>query len=142
MFRLSQRSLTAIALATLLTACQTIPERPMLYPNAHLNTVGDAQAQIEIDGCMKKATDYGVAESKDGQVGKRAAQGAAIGGISSGVWGLVRGDAGELAAAGAAAGMAGGATRGAIDSSKTNPVFKTFVQKCLSDQGYEIIGWQ
>ena len=91
---------------------------------------------------MARATEYGVAEKRNGKVGERAVTGAAIGAASSAAWGLIRGDAGELAAAGAAAGMAGGATAGAIESNQMNPAYQTFVQRCLAEQGYEIIGWQ
>ena len=84
----------------------------------------------------------GVNEKKDGEIGKNAAGGAAIGGAAAGAWGLVYGDAMDRAAAGALAGAAAGTTRGAIKSSETSPVFKNFVQKCLRDRGYEVIGWQ
>ena len=74
---------------------------------------------------------------------RQATGGAAVGGASAGAWGLVRGDdAGERALAGMAAGAAAGTVRGAMDSGETSPVYKRFVQKCLSDRGYEVIGWQ
>lgn len=60
-----------------------------------------------------------------------------------GAWGLVRGnDAGERALAGAAAGAATGTVRGTMQSTETSPVFRNFVQKCLNERGYEVIGWQ
>ena len=65
-----------------------------------------------------------------------------MGGASAGAWGLVRGNAAENALAGAAAGAAAGTVRGAIKNSETSPVYKNFVQKCLRDRGYEVIGWQ
>ena len=126
----------------ILSACQTTPQRPILYPNAQLEKVGKEQGERAIDTCMARATEYDIEPNKDGQVGKRAAQGAAIGAVSSAAWGLVRGDAGELAAAGAAAGLAGGAASGAIESSQANPAYQSFVQKCLAERGFEIIGWQ
>jgi hypothetical protein len=45
---------------------------------------------------------------------------------------------GERALAGAAA----GAVRGGIQSTEQSPLFKNFVNKCLSDKGYSVIGWQ
>ena len=65
-----------------------------------------------------------------------------LAGASAGAWGLVRGNAAENALAGAAAGAAAGTVRGAIKNSETSPVYKNFVQKCLRDRGYEVIGWQ
>ncbi|MCU7959961.1 MAG: glycine zipper family protein [gamma proteobacterium symbiont of Bathyaustriella thionipta] len=132
----------ALMLLLFLSACSSAPKRPLLYPNSKMTAVGKAQASRDIDHCMQLARDYGVAENKDGEVGRKAASGAAIGGASAGAWGLVRGNAAERALAGAAAGAAAGAVKGGMDSSKTNPTFKRFTQKCLHDMGYEVIGWQ
>ena len=51
-------------------------------------------------------------------------------------------DVGKSAAAGAAGGAAHGVTRGVFDTAEPDPVFKRFVHRCLSEKGYEIIGWQ
>lgn len=128
--------------AVLLSGCASAPPQPKLYPNSHMQSVGQAQAERDIAECRQLAHSSGVAENKDGEVGKKAAAGAAVGGASAGAWGLVRGNAGERAAAGAAAGAAGGAVRGAMQSSETSQVFKNFVNRCLARRGYEVIGWQ
>jgi outer membrane lipoprotein SlyB len=75
-------------------------------------------------------------------VARKTAGGAALGGASAGAWGIVRGDALERAAAGAAAGGAAGAVKGTMESGETSPVFRNFVQRCLRERGYEVIGWQ
>ena len=84
----------------------------------------------------------GVKTTADGKVLEKAATGAVVAGAASGAYGVVRGDAGERLLAGAAAGAAGGAVKGMIDSTRTNPVFKNFTQRCLRDKGYDIVGWQ
>ncbi|MCP3666055.1 MAG: hypothetical protein GY696_26750 [Gammaproteobacteria bacterium] len=140
--RVSHRLLILVVTPLLINACTNAPKKPTLYPNAHLEQVGTAVAQQDIDACFASAREYGVNEKKDGQVGQKAASGAAIGAVSAGVWGLIRGDAGERALAGAASGAATGATVGAIDSRNLDPVFKNYVNKCLRDKGYEVIGWQ
>lgn len=124
-----------------LPACQTTPDRPQLYPNAHYNKVGQQRATQDTNECMDAARDHGVDENDDGQVAEKAVSGAVIGGASAGAWGLVRGDAASRAAAGAAAGAAGGTASGALQSTKTNPTFKNFVRRCLAHRGYEVIGW-
>ena len=127
----------------LVTACSSSPKRPVLYPNTHLNQVGGHVAQQDIDACMQLALTSGVNETRDGEVGRKAASGAAIGSAGAGAWTLVRGGSvGERMAAGAAAGAATGATRGAIQSTEQSPIFKNFVNKCLSEKGYSVIGWQ
>ena len=131
-----------LAVAGILLAACTGTPNPVLYPNAHLQTVGQAAAERDIAQCRQLASTSGVAEQRSGQVGSNAATGAAVGGASAGAWGLVRGNAAENALAGAAAGAAAGTVRGAIKNSETSPVYKNFVQKCLRDRGYEVIGWQ
>jgi hypothetical protein len=133
-------SVSLIAMA--LGGCASGPKRPVFYPNAHLQSVGRAQGERDIDVCMAQARDYGVNQNKDGEIGKRAAKGGILGGVGAGVWGLVRGEAGERAVAGAAAGAATGATVGAFESTELNPTFKRFVQRCLAERGYDVIGWE
>lgn len=139
----TQSIITSLSLLFILAGCSSSPPQPVLYPNAYYNQVGKQMADRDIGECKALAHSSGVRENKDGEIGKNAAGGAAVGGAAAGAWGLVRGgDALERAAAGAAAGGAAGATRGAIKSTETSPVFKNFVQKCLRDRGYEVIGWQ
>jgi len=132
----------AAALISMLAACSSGPKRPVLYPDAHHDAVGATQANQDIDQCLEKARAGGVPETKDGEVGKRATQGAVIGGVGAGAWGLVRGSAGGRALAGAAAGAAAGTASGAFASTESNPTFRRFVERCLRDQGYDVIGWK
>jgi outer membrane lipoprotein SlyB len=131
-----------ICLAAILAGCASAPPKPVFYPNSHLQSAGQAQADQDIAECKQLAHSSGVAEKKDGEVGKKAAAGAAVGGASAGAWGLVRGNAGERALAGAAAGAAAGAVSGGLKKTETSPVFRNFVNRCLGERGYEVIGWQ
>jgi len=135
-------ALPGFLLSVLITGCTSAQKRPVFYPNQHIQAVGKAQAQRDTDDCMTLANSYGVSTSKDGEIGKKAAKGAALGGIGAGAYGLVRGDAGERAAAGAAAGAATGAVKGGFDSTELSPTFKRFVQRCLRERGYDVIGWE
>jgi hypothetical protein len=128
--------------AALLVACASAPPAPVLYPNRHLQSVGQAQAGRDMAECRRLALAGNVTETKSGDAGKQAAAGAAVGGASAGAWGLVRGNPGESALAGAAAGAAAGVVRGGLQARETSPVFKSFVQRCLRERGYEVIGWQ
>ncbi len=116
-------------------------QRPVLYPNAHLKNVGDATAQRDIDGCVQLASESGVSKSNN-QVVRRGAEGAAVGGAAASVGQLIRGGSvGEAAAAGAAVGGTAGAVRGAFRND-INPTYRNFVQRCLRERGYDVIGWQ
>jgi uncharacterized protein YcfJ len=126
-----------------LAACSTAPKQPVFYPNPHLQQVGAAQSQRDIDACRQLAVDSGVSPNKDGQVGQKAAKGAVLGGVGSAAWGLVRGgDAAERALAGAAAGAATGAAAGGFSSAEINPTYQRFVERCLRERGYDVIGWE
>jgi uncharacterized protein YcfJ len=142
--RLSSGRLIATALVTLAltTACSTGPKQPVFYPNSHMQQVGDAQSLRDTEECMQMAASSGVSQTKDGEIGQKTAKGAALGGVGAGVWGLFRGDAAERALAGAAAGAATGAVTGGFQSAETNPTYKRFVERCLRERGYDVIGWE
>ncbi len=131
-----------LGLSAVLAGCSSNTKRPVFYPNAHTQAVGKAQAERDTQECFALADDWGVAQNKDGEVGKKAAAGALIGGVSAGAWGLVRGDAGERALAGALAGGSAGGVKGGLDSTQLSPTFKRFVERCLRERGYEVVGWE
>jgi len=116
-------------------------QRPVLYPNNRLNTVGNAQAQRDIDDCMQTAEAY-VKKNQDSKVAEGAVKGGAIGAATGAAIGAVTGNFGQALASGAAGGAAGGATWGLFKAAEQSPVYKNFVNKCLKDKGYEPVGWQ
>lgn len=124
-----------------LSSCASA-KRPVLYPNTHYKTVGRSAANHDVAECSRLASDFGLPENQSGEIPKKAGTEAAIGAASAGAWGLVRGDPGERALAGAAAGGAAGAMRGAFRSGELDPTYKRFVEKCLDDRGYDVIGWR
>ena len=137
------KKLSIIAICLLVAGCSV--KRPMLYPNEHLNKVGQAQAQVDIDECWRMAEKYvNVAPGKE--VAKDAAKIGTVGAASGAAAGAVWGDAGRGAAAGAAGGLAGGVAAGVMEGSfkarDPSPVFKNFVNRCLRQKGYQPIGWQ
>lgn len=134
--------LAASALSLMLGACSSGPKRPVFYPNSYMQQVGQYQAQRDTDDCFALADSYSVNRTRDGEVVSKATSGALIGGASAGAWGIVRGDAGERALAGALAGGTAGAVKGGVDSQRTSPIFQRFVEQCLRDRGYQVIGWQ
>jgi hypothetical protein len=132
--------LLALGVALWLSACAD--KRPVLYPNAHLQQVGNEVAQKDIDACIQYAKDSGAASGKEAEIAKDTAGGAAVGGAVGAATGAVLGSLGRGAAAGAAGGAAGGLTRGILKSGDPDPVFKNFVDRCLRERGYEPIGWK
>jgi hypothetical protein len=119
--------------------------RPVLYPNATLNRVGEAQGRAEADSCMAKAAQAGLSpEQKTNDVGRRAGEGAAVAGVASAVGALITGRGSDVlraGATGAAVGGSAGAVSGAFHNDKASPVYRQFVQRCLGDKGFDVIGW-
>ena len=134
-----------------LAACAS--QRPILYPNQHLQRVGNVAADQDINECMQRAEEYvssGAGREALEQAavggGTVAAIGAAAGAAGGAVWGRAGTGAGTGAAVGAAGGAAAGVTRGIIHGltrkQSPSPVYKTFVNRCLREKNYDPIGWQ
>ncbi len=141
----------ATVLVILLAGCAangagSASARPVLYPNALLNRVGDAQGRTEVNACMARAQASGLNPSQNShEVGRRAGEGAAVAGVASAVGALLTGRGGEgmlrAGAAGAAVGGSAGAVSGAFHNDRPNGVYRSFVQRCLSEKGFDVIGW-
>jgi len=126
---------------TVISSCAS--KRPAAYPNAQLKRAGQAQFQTDIDECVKLANDYGVKNKQTGKVVKGTARDAAAGAAAGAVISaIVGGNIGQSTAAGAAGGGVIGLIRGIFDSDEPSPVFRQYVDKCLRNKGYEVIGWQ
>ena len=119
--------------------------KPVLYPNATLNRVGEAQGRAEADGCMSRAAQAGLTpDQKTNEVGRRAGEGAATAGVASAVGALITGRGSDVlraGATGAAIGGSAGAVSGAFHNDKVNPVYRQYVQRCLQEKGFDVIGW-
>ena len=117
-------------------------QSPVLYPNAKLKQVGREQASRDIEECRKLADDY-VQSTAAKDVAKGTAVGGAAGAAIGAVGGAVSGrGAGIGAAIGAATGATAGAAHGAVKQTEPSPVYKRYVDRCLGERGYEVIGWQ
>jgi hypothetical protein len=123
--------------------CATEP-RPVLYPNDHLNAVGQAQADADLADCRRMAETAG-ASGASGQ-GERAARGAgvggAIGGATGAVGGAILGAPGTGAAVGAATGATAGLMRSLFGRGEPSQAYRGFVDRCLREQGYDPVGWE
>jgi hypothetical protein len=64
------KTLKVLALSCLLLLVACSQKRPVLYPNYHLQEVGEETAQTEIDECISLAKEYGTSSSSSGKVAK------------------------------------------------------------------------
>ena len=114
--------------------------RPIFYPNDYLKQAGPDQAEQDIEECQQLAEDY-VPDHDASTVAGSTAIGAGSGGAIGAVSGAIRGGAGIGAAIGAATGAIAGFIHGLFHVSQPTPAYKSFVNRCLSERGYESIGW-
>ncbi|MEX2220176.1 MAG: glycine zipper family protein [Candidatus Rokuibacteriota bacterium] len=137
------RLLLVVALVLSQTGCST--SRPVLYPNAHLESVGRVVADRDIEECESKAKTAG-ADRRPGRAGELAtgtAVGAGVGAAGGAVGGAIRGGAGIGAAIGAATGAVVGLLTGIFRRRPApSPAYTNFVDRCLREKGYEPTGWQ
>lgn len=125
--------LTIISLI-LVVSCAS---RPKLYPNKYYKSQGKEMAEKDIKQCMDDADEF-LESSKGKQILKGAGRGSIFGTIMGGVTGLITGDIGKGLVQGAALGTAAGATGEAISPDRLK---QSYVNTCLSEKGYRILGW-
>lgn len=121
----------------LLLIIASCASRPQLYPNSKLKSVGKAAAKSDVDKCIADAEEY-LESSKGKQVAKSAGGGAVIGAAMGAVSGMFTGNLGRGLIRGGAVGAAGGTAVGALSPDQ---VKKNYVNQCLAEQGYQVIGW-
>ena len=141
MMTLFFKRLAAGCLCAGLVACAT--QRPVLYPNAKYKQSGEQAAQRDIDDCSRLAQEAGASPRGNDRIASGGVGGAAVGGATGAVAGAIRGgNVLDRAAAGAAIGGTAGAVHGAVRSGEPGSVYKGFMQRCLRERGYDVIGWQ
>jgi len=131
---------SALLVASLVLAAGCSARRPVLYPNETLQKSGPTGADRDIAECMHLADGY-VKSSRGREVARDAAIGGGTGAAAGAVGGAIYGSAGRGAAAGAATGVTAGLLSGLFRSSGPSPVYQNFVNTCLGDRGYRVIGW-
>lgn len=123
-----------LVLLLVLVSCAS---RPQLYPNQKLKAVGKEAAKKDVDRCIADAEEY-LESSKGKQVAKGAGAGAAIGGAMGAVSGMFSGNVGRGLLRGGAIGAAGGGAAGAVSPDQLK---RRYVNQCLADKGYRVLGW-
>jgi uncharacterized protein YcfJ len=116
----------------LITGCAGGSYQPVLYPNDYYQKVGTAQVQKDIAECRSRA-EQAIASDPAGKVAQQTFKG----GASGAVMGAVTGDP-----FGGVTGAAGGLIQGLADSSEPDPLLKGYMERCLKEKGYDVLGWK
>ncbi len=136
------RLLISLFCAVFVAGCVSPPPRPALYPNKTYEKKGPAAADEAIAVCMQRAESAGLKDDTSNQAVKEGAGGALAGAAVGAALGAITGDAGRGAATGAVIGATGGAVHGAGKQNEPGYVYKEYVNRCLTNKGYEVIGWR
>lgn len=118
----------------LISSCSS---SPTLYPNDTFTRNGEVVAKRDITECMDMAETY-LKSSEAKKILKSTGFGAAVGGAMGAVAGAFYGNVAQGAARGAAMGGAGGAISGSLSP---NELKQRYVNHCLNQKGYEVLGW-
>ena len=135
------RRIVALTLILLLVACAS--PKPVLYPNAHLEEVGEKVSQQDIDACLALADAADLESNQAAEAAKHTAGGAAVGTATGAVGGAIGGGgAGRGALVGLGVGSVGGFFSWMFGSRKPEPVYVNYVNICLGERGYQLVGWK
>lgn len=130
--------------ALLVAGCATPVAKPAFYPNAYYQRVGPAQARADAQFCAELAQQSDVNAVNKVDAGRAAAAGAAGVGTAAVVGSLLSGNKPNLkniTAGAAAIGAGGAAATAAGQSVGGSSMHRQFVQQCLTERGYQVIGW-
>lgn len=117
-------------------------KRPVLYPNELYRSTGSERAQQEIDDCLKRAEEANAQGRLADEVALKTGKSALVGGATGAVVGAISGSALRGGLIGAAAGGTVALVSSAMKGPEDSPVYRRFVELCLSEKGYQVLGWQ
>ena len=117
-------------------------KRPVVYPSAEVQQAGVEAMQYDVDRCLALADAADVGTDRTTRAAKSVGESAATGGATGAVGGAFSGRAATGAAMGAAMAGTSALMKGIFGWSEPDDFEKRFVSLCLSQQGYEIVGWR
>ena len=132
-----------LCLTALSSGCSTFskPETPDFYPNEKFLHTPTWTVEADEKSCTSMADEYIKQPGKYQNLAKDAVVGGAIGAAGGAIGGAIMGDAGRGTGAGAAVGGLLGVLKGLSDMNEPTPSYERFVEHCLQQKGYAIIGW-
>lgn len=118
-------------------ALMSCSSRPKLYPNEKLKVVGKEVSQKDIDQCLSEGNIY-LETSEAKRITKGAGRGAVVGAAMGAAFGVFTGSLGRGLLQGGAVGAAGG---GVATAMSPDQLKQRYVNHCLGEKGYHVLGW-
>ena len=130
-----------IALCAIAAGCSSASIKPDLYPNKHLLGLSKQEVDRDISECNDLAQTYVNDSARYNKIARETATGAAIGSASGALAGVITGaNVGRSVGAGAAVGAIVPLLQRLFSSDQPTPTREKFVELCLSDRGYQVLG--
>ncbi len=129
-----------LTLSLLVTGCAN--NQPVIYagPTGGDRTVSDA-AMVQC-GHLAEAAGAKQYGGQVGAVAKDSVRGAATGAAAGAIGGAIAGNVAQGAGIGAATGAALSLVQKLFLPAAPNPAYRAYVERCLADQGFQIVGWK
>jgi hypothetical protein len=133
-----------ICIVLMMLTMAACTNRPVLYPNEQFQQAGRQAADNTIEQCETLANEAGISNTryKSKRTATNGAKGAVLGAVSGAIGGAISGGVGIGTAIGAASGAAVGIISGLIGSNDPSPTYQQFVNNCLREHGYDVVGWE
>ncbi len=139
MTRVRSAAILLVLCALLPTGCAS--QKPVLYPNSKLQSVSDG-GQTDVAACMELADNTDLEKSQAAAAARNVGGGAVVGGAAGAVGGAIGGAAGRGAGIGAATGAVFGLFRWMFSAREPDPLYVNYVNICLAERGYRVVGWK
>jgi hypothetical protein len=137
---MARRARFPVAALVIALACAA---RPVVYPSGPAGGAEQARLDRDIDECSALASQHageGSARARD--TARSTGIGAAVGAVTGVVAGAIWGNLGRGAATGAAVGGTSGLLGSLLRRGGDDPVRRRYVERCLTDRGYDVMGWR
>ena len=117
--------------------------QPDFYPNAHYKKAGPEKTRAAVQSCQADAQSHLAATAEKHGMLRDTTRGAARGAAKGALAGAIFDDkAGRGAGAGAALGGLSAAGKSVREEREGSPEYRKFMEACLEDKGYKVIGWK
>lgn len=135
-------NLTKVIFAGMLGLCGCATRAtPDYYPNEKFRHSTSTERYAAEARCSELADQYVKEPNRYREIVKEGLVGGVIGAGTGAVGGAVFSKAGRGTGAGAAVGSIVGVLHGLKQMNEHSPSYERFVEHCLSQEGYKIIGW-
>lgn len=141
LIRQSTKYSSIVALIAIASGCSSSLIKPDLYPNKHLLDLSKTEVDRDIVECNDLAETYVNDSARYNKIARETATGAAIGSASGALAGVITGaNVGRSVGAGAAVGAIVPLLQRLFSSDQPSPNREKFVELCLGDRGYQVLG--